>query len=341
MERSSARHKPKALLRAKLVQPLLRALLPLCGEPRDDDLGGEDDDECDPNNEDEAQVQTVAAQLVDLLALNVPAKHVLPEALQFASDAVRSGDPKRRHAAVAALGIVAEGCADGLARVAPTIVPNVVAALSDPSSREVRGAAAFALGQFAEHLRDVEAHHATVLPALLRALPAEPHKTTQEKMMYAMDAWLEQLDDSNVAPYVQPLLEIVFTALDRAATTRPQVREMLLGACASAAAAAGAAMHAHLPALLPRLERCLQASDDAELKCRARALEVLGMLVSASGGKEAMAPYVAVRSLFTLVPVRPRSRGERRSLRTSPERRISPPRVPRFQSPPALPFNSD
>ena len=55
MERSSARHKPKALLRAKLVQPLLRALLPLCGEPRDDDLGGEDDDECDPNNEDEAR----------------------------------------------------------------------------------------------------------------------------------------------------------------------------------------------------------------------------------------------------------------------------------------------
>jgi hypothetical protein len=34
------------------------------------------------------------------------------------------------------------------------------------------------------------------------------------------------------------------------------------------------------------------------LKCRARALEVLGMLVSASGGKEAMAPYVAVRSVI-------------------------------------------
>jgi hypothetical protein len=47
------------------------------------------------------------------------------------------------------------------------------------------------------------------------------------------------------------------------------------------------------------------------------------------------------RSMYTLVPVRPRRRGERRSLlRTFPGGRVSPPRVPRFQSPPATPFNS-
>ena len=44
------------------------------------------------------------------------------------------------------------------------------------------------------------------------------------------------------------------------------------------------------------------------------------------------------RSVTTLVPIRPRSRGERRSLRTLPAR-ISPP-TPRFQSPPSTPFNS-
>ena len=41
---------------------------------------------------------------------------------------------------------------------------------------------------------------------------------------------------------------------------------------------------------------------------------------------------------LTLVPIRPRSRGERRSLRTF-SRRLSPP-TPRFQSPPSTPFNS-
>ena len=67
-----------------------------------------------------------------------------------------------------------------------------------------------------------------------------------------MDSWLEQLDDE-VAPYVEPLLQISYIALD-SPDARPQVKEMLLSACASAAAAAGQAMHPHLPSLLPRLE---------------------------------------------------------------------------------------
>ena len=62
---------------------------------------------------------------------------------------------------------------------------------------------------------------------------------------------------------VEPLLRIVFMALD-SPDARPQVREMLLSATASAAAAAGDAMHPHLSALLPRLERCLVATGDAE-----------------------------------------------------------------------------
>ena len=110
------------------------------------------------------------------------------------------------------------------------------------------------------------------------------------RMMYAMDSWLEQLDDE-VAPYVEPLLQISYIALD-SPDARPQVKEMLLSACASAAAAAGQAMHPHLPSLLPRLERCLVATDDKHLRPRARSLEVLGMLVSARGGKDAMAPHI-------------------------------------------------
>ena len=97
-----ARHKPKALLRAKLVQPLLRVLCPLCGEPKETELAGEDD--VDAEEEEEMQVQTVAAQLVDLLALKVPAKHVLPEVLAFAGTAITAPDVRQRHAAVAVLG---------------------------------------------------------------------------------------------------------------------------------------------------------------------------------------------------------------------------------------------
>ena len=106
-----ARHKPKPPCRARfVVSPLLRALCPLCGEPKESELAG---DAAEIDDEDEQHVQTVAARLVDLLALNAPAKHVLPEVLAFASHALSdasaamSDSARRRHAGVAVLGIVA------------------------------------------------------------------------------------------------------------------------------------------------------------------------------------------------------------------------------------------
>ena len=270
-----ARHKPKALLRAKLVQPLLRSLCPLVGEPKEEDLAGEDD--IDEAREEELQVQTVAARLVDLLALKVPARHVLPEVLQFASQALADGaangegDAKRRHAAVAVLGIVCEGCAEGLQRRAPEILPRGCRVFEgfEPGRSGRGGVYAGTDGGVPAAGYDFPHMHQDVLPALFAVLPTEPDKRVQERMMYAMDSWLEQLDDE-VAPYVEPLLRISYIALD-SPDARPQVKEMLLSACASAAAAAGGAMHPHLPALLPRLERCLTATEDKDLKPRARA----------------------------------------------------------------------
>ena len=79
---------------------------------------------------------------------------------------------------------------------ASTIVPSVVGRLSDPNG-PVRGAAAFTLGQFAEHLgltlEDPDMHK-QVLPSLFTALPVEQVKSVQERMMYAMDAWIFQFD---------------------------------------------------------------------------------------------------------------------------------------------------
>ena len=287
-----ARHKPKALCRAKVVSPLLRALCPLCGEPKESELAG---DAAEIDDEDEQHVQTVAARLVDLLALNAPAKHVLPEVLAFASHALSdasaamSDSARRRHAGVAVLGIVAEGCAEGLERAMPQIVPPVIAALGD-ASRDVRGAAAFALGQFAECVANATRFHGAVLPAAFAALASETDARCLERTVYVLDAWLERLEEEDVAPYVKPTLDVAYAAIDGG--WAPKAREAVLGAVASAAAAAGKAMHAHLSALLPRLEACLTASGDDDLRARARALEVLGMLISASGGAEAMAPHV-------------------------------------------------
>jgi len=274
-----ARHKPKALTKSKLIEPLLVALCPLCGEPKEEELAGEDD--VDADEEEELQVQTVASQLIDVLALKVPAKHILPTVISFASTNLNSSSERLRHAAVAVLGVVTEGCCEGVRAHAAQIIPNVVPRLADEHAA-VRGAAAFTLGQFAEHLnltidaacRDL---HKQVLPTLFFTLPNERVKSVQERMMYAMDAWLEDLQ-GEVEEYVKPLLDIVFLAIDSDA--KPHVREMLLSALASATASCGRKVHEFFRDLLPRLTKCFNLTSDAELSVRARALEVLGMLIS-------------------------------------------------------------
>ena len=54
----------------------------------------------------------------------------------------------------------------------------------------------------------------------------------------------------------------------------------------------------------------------------------------------AMGEDVERGAFYTLVPIRPRRRGERRSLRTFPGVSLRPP-LARFQSPPATPFNAN
>ena len=186
------------------------------------------------DDEEELQIQTVASQLIDILALKVPSKYILPTILSFASTNINNESNERmRHAAVAVLGVVTEGCAEGIRAHGKTIVPSVVGRLSDPNA-PVRGAAAFTLGQFAEHLgltlEDPDIHK-QVLPSLFQALPGEQVKSVQERMMYAMDAWLEDFHDEE-GIYIKPLLDIVFLALDNGA--KRHVREMLLSALASA-----------------------------------------------------------------------------------------------------------
>ena len=118
------------------------------------------------------------------------------------------------------------GVRRGLQRRAPEILPKVVESLRD-SSPDVRGGAAFTLGQMAEYLQlgyDFPHMHRDVLPALFAVLPTEPDKRVQERMMYAMDSWLEQLDDEVARACAEPLLRISYIALD-SPDARPQARD--------------------------------------------------------------------------------------------------------------------
>lgn len=79
--------------------------------------------------------------------------------------------------------VLAEGCAEPLRKRLPQILPPLLAALTDPEG-EVRGSAAFALGQFSEYLQpDITRHYQQVLPGVFQLLQ-DPSADVQERACY-------------------------------------------------------------------------------------------------------------------------------------------------------------
>lgn len=152
-----AKYKYNSLKKHKLVIPILQVMCPLLAESSDQ----EDDDDLAPDR--------AAAEVIDTLAMNLP-KHVFLPVSEFASVHSRSTNLKFREASATALGVISEGCFDLMKEKLDPVLNIVLGALGDPEQM-VRGAASFALGQFAEHLQpEILSHHQSLLPCVLNAI---------------------------------------------------------------------------------------------------------------------------------------------------------------------------
>ncbi|KAG2541956.1 hypothetical protein PVAP13_9NG667300 [Panicum virgatum] len=152
-----AKFKASFLKKHKLVVPILQVMCPLLTETANED---EDSD---------LAADRSAAEVIDTMAINLP-RHVLAPVLEFASVSFHHINPKYREAAVTSLGVIAEGCCEHLKDKLEDCLKIVLEALKD-QEQMVRGAASFALGQFAEHLQpEILSHYANVLPCILNAL---------------------------------------------------------------------------------------------------------------------------------------------------------------------------
>ncbi|GFR46416.1 hypothetical protein Agub_g7998, partial [Astrephomene gubernaculifera] len=140
-----ARFKPKQLSRSKeQVRALVGALCTMAAEPPPPDL--------DPEDEGTLPPAKLATQALDSVALHLPAQCVYPAVLSFAREALSSPSRAHREAALTALAVVFEGCAEPLRKRLKDVMPLLLAGLRDPEA-PVRGAAAFALGMAAEFLQ--------------------------------------------------------------------------------------------------------------------------------------------------------------------------------------------
>ncbi|XP_011329441.1 importin-4 isoform X2 [Ooceraea biroi] len=279
-----ARIKKKALVKHKLIEPIVNMLFVVMTMPPEND--GEDD----INAENENSVLTCATQTLDLLALHLPPEKLIPHL---------STDVYAKKASYVAMAVLAEGCAEYIcSKYLESFLRCICEGIKD-SALMVRNAALYALGQFSEHLQpDISRYSSELLPVLfdylnqvcsyIKQTKKEPHSLS--RMFYALEMFCQNLDDS-ILPYLPTLMERLFEILS--ADMPMRVRELALSAVSAAASASMEHMLPYFDAIIAILDSYLAAEPTEEtMSLQVQAIDTLGV-VARSIGKQHFAPLAA------------------------------------------------
>ncbi|XP_075734719.1 importin-4 isoform X2 [Rhipicephalus microplus] len=277
--------KKKAIVKHKLIPELLDVFLPIMEEvsPHDvDEMEEEDGQSCQSPS-------ACAAQLIDTMALHLPPEKLLPPLFQHINKRVKSDSASQRRAAYLAIAMIAEGCSEAIReKYLPTFVQTICEGILDQDV-QVRNAALFALGQFADYLQpEMKKYADQVMPILLNHLAqtAELMALLQKdppslsKTFYALETFCENLEEKLV-PHLPSVMQKVFLFL-----TAPSylAKKLAISAIGSAANATKEAMLPYFPQIMSELKQYLtehQTEQNATL--RTQAIDTLGCLARTIG----------------------------------------------------------
>uniref|UniRef100_A0A8C0JSB1 Importin 4 n=1 Tax=Canis lupus dingo TaxID=286419 RepID=A0A8C0JSB1_CANLU len=287
--------KSKALLKNRLLPPLLHTLFPImAAEPALGQLDPEDQD----SEEEELEIGLVgetpkhfAVQVVDMLALHLPPEKLCPLLMPMLEEALRSERPYQRKAGLLVLAVLSDGAGDHIRqRLLPPLLQIVCKGLEDPS-QVVRNAALFALGQFSENLQSphpspgpphISSYSGDVMPLLLAYLKSVPpgHTNHLAKACYALENFVENLGPK-VQPYLPELMECMLQPLRNPSS--PRAKELAVSALGAIATAAQASLLPYFPTIMEHLREFLLAGHGDLQPVQIQSLETLGVLARAVG----------------------------------------------------------
>uniref|UniRef100_A0A8D1UIS7 Importin 4 n=1 Tax=Sus scrofa TaxID=9823 RepID=A0A8D1UIS7_PIG len=279
--------KSKALLKNRLLPPLLHTLFPImAAEPPLGQLDPEDQD----SEEEELEIGLVgetpkhfAVQVVDMLALHLPPEKLCPLLMPMLEEALRSENPYQRKAGLLVLAVLSDGAGDHIRqRLLPPLLQIVCKSLEDPSL-VVRNAALFTLGQFSENLQPhISSYSGEVMPLLLTYLKSVPSGHTHHlaKACYALENFVENLGPK-VQPYLPELMECMLQPLRKPSS--PRAKELAVSALGAIATAAQASVLPYFPTIMEQLREFLLTGHEDLQPVRIQSLETLGVLVRAVG----------------------------------------------------------
>ncbi|KAI3509342.1 hypothetical protein L1887_24553 [Cichorium endivia] len=268
-----AKYQSTSLKEQELIVPILHIMCPMLTEM----TTSEEDDDLSPDR--------AVAEVLDTMSVKLPS-HVFPYVFEFASECSQSLDLKFREASVMILGLISEGCSELVKETLQHILYIVFVGLRD-TEPIVRGAASFALGQFAEYLQpEIISHYETVLPHIFRSLQ-DASDDVKEKSYYALAALCENMGEK-ITPFIDPLMGILLAALHNSPR---KLHETCLSAISAVASATEKAFLPYVETVLQLMKTFMVLTNDEYLRSRARATELLG-IVAMIAGKEKMEPIL-------------------------------------------------
>lgn len=296
------RIKKKAILKQKLVEPIITVVFNLMATAPEDT--NEDNDE--DYYLEESSTKTTATQTMDQLALYIPPEKLIPPLLALLKPALESGNPLYKKAAYLSIAVIAEGCSESICRKYLRSLLDCVKIGITEENPVVRNAAFFALGQFSEYLQpEISKYADEILPILFHFLQnicaelraGKPEPKHIDRMFYALETFCENLEDA-IVPYLPVLLVRLFETLNPSNSTK--LRELSLSSVASAATAAKANMLPYFPQLIEGLKMYLVKSDNEDIiKLRPQAIDTLATLARTIG-KENFMPLANDTMTFAL-----------------------------------------
>lgn len=105
-----ARIKKKAILKQKLVEPILQVIFNLMATAPEN----EDDEDDEEYYAEETSPKTTATQTMDQLAVYIPSDRLIPPLLALLDPALKGDNPLHKKAAYLCIAVIAEGCSEAI-----------------------------------------------------------------------------------------------------------------------------------------------------------------------------------------------------------------------------------
>lgn len=285
------RLKSKAVLKHKLLQPILQVVFPILSAAPPPGEEDPEDEESDTDDDSE-NPKHIAIQVIDTMALHMPPEKLFTQLLPFTQACLSSENPYERKGGLLCMAVLAEGCADHIrTKMLSSMLQTVCRSLSD-NNQVVRSAALFALGQFSEHLQpDVSKFHAELMPLLHGYLSAVNQTKVghMTKAFYALENFLENLGPE-IEPYLPTLMETMLSALNSAENLK--LKELAVSAIGAIANAAKEMLVPYFPPIIESLKGFLTDTSEEMRTLQTQALDTLSVLAR-TVGKEVFSPLAA------------------------------------------------